>query len=874
MALVFALFALGLFSIPQIEAGIIPTTSLSDWDLLASPTPAPPDTPPGAYLHLFPRSDSPPREFNKRCISTDTPSSTSQTTVRVRLSHLYLSFDNVDELGHRDDGLHKHNVHQYSVEYNVNVDRHVDQHHLDGHVNKYYIDRVVSKYYRVIENQHTNVGRRYRDVHKLNPYVEKCHFHRHVPSSLFGLYRTSTNFYNFEYGHIEPDFGLDPCFHFTSYRHTNIPPILPSDVHLNVSTHFHLRHSLTADPITSTPPVLSPSSSTLSGVITTVETTTLTTNGHLTTKTYTTVIPTGNLIPGDGNNPNVFAHSKGALAGLIVGCVAVAGVILALAIFASRRHRVRHAENAALNNWSNRAMTLDDEAAPGSETHFIGAGSASRSGPLYDRLRGGNNPGSPGAEGDSSLSSADGRAQGTAGGGLLPPIPMLNPIGDGESAMLMHPANRSATEFNEPDLAKAHPPPPKSPALSEIVAAVGAGPADGATWVGGHPALSYQSMRQGSPISPSSPSPVLRPASEDSVYSDDVLSMRQSTGSPDLASDTAAVAALGGLYSAYHPSVSSHDHDRSSGHDHSSAHGHSSSAHGHGAGSSSGGHGSSSGHRAYLGSHDSHQPLIPHSPLLSRSPPPIAPPSSLLPTHRQSSAASRRRGPTEDDEGEDRRNSRVSGLFDRSLRGLRLRSARGSITSLSSTSPAPVSSPSASTTLLANVSPRASTHAFASAPAPAPAAEPPRPSSIYRPQSPALAGVLRRTSAASSIPAGAAPPAVPAARAPWALALGPLPEPSPALTEGSSTHAPDGLLDPRLGLLGQHGMRSQGAISFRDDMDYSRPIGGLVNNRQDSRMTIQTVSSTVDTLPRPSLESRDTETTEMAGRLDGRGQAF
>ena len=52
--------------------------------------------------------------------------------------------------------------------------------------------------------------------------------------------------------------------------------------------------------------------------------------------------------------------------------------------------------------------------------------------------------------------------------------------------------------------------------------------------------------------------------------------------------------------------------------------------------------------------------------------------------------------------------------------------------------------------------------------------------------------------------------------------------PSPALTEGSSVNVPEGLLDPRLALrLGAQGMQSQGAISFRDDMDYSRPIGGV-----------------------------------------------
>ena len=57
---------------------------------------------------------------------------------------------------------------------------------------------------------------------------------------------------------------------------------------------------------------------------------------------------------------------------------------------------------------------------------------------------------------------------------------------------------------------------------------------------------------------------------------------------------------------------------------------------------------------------------------------------------------------------------------------------------------------------------------------------------------------------------------------------GPAPLPSPALTEHSSTNLPDGLLDARLGDLG---MRSTAAISLRDDIDYSRPIGGVRRTR-------------------------------------------
>ena len=51
--------------------------------------------------------------------------------------------------------------------------------------------------------------------------------------------------------------------------------------------------------------------------------------------------------------------------------------------------------------------------------------------------------------------------------------------------------------------------------------------------------------------------------------------------------------------------------------------------------------------------------------------------------------------------------------------------------------------------------------------------------------------------------------------------------PSPALTDVSSHNAPEGLLHPRLGVLRADAMQSNGAISFRDDMDYSRPIGAV-----------------------------------------------
>ena len=487
---------------------------------------------------------------------------------------------------------------------------------------------------------------------------------------------------------------------------------------------------------------------------------------------------------------------------MVIGCVAFAGLVLAFAIFAYHRHQLRHAESAALGRSNVRSMTLDedDDDTSGPNTRFIGAVGVSGA-PLYDRLRGGNTLDSPG-EGGGINPSGDARGQDDAGGGSLPPIATISPIGEGEAAILMHPANRSAADFSDFDTVPLSP--PKSPALSDdAYSSPIAGPSS-SEWLGGHPA-SNAALPPGSPQSVGRLSPVARPVSPSSVYSDDMLPNHKSVRSPDIPPELPA-AALGGLYASRSGSISSHGHGEF-------ASGPGSSAHGHGPGSSSGGNGSSIGHKSsgvgYMsgpGSSGSHQARAPLLPRARPQPPPV--PSSLLPTQRKPPDLPPSAQVDDDDDDDDRR-SRVSGLIGRSLRGFRRRSARASVTSLGTiTQQQQAISPTASTVLLAS---------------PRPTLEQSRPTSIYRPQSPTLAGALP-----PPIPKGALPPAMPGARTAWSgLLLGPLPEPSPALTEGSSMHAPEGLLDPRLGLLGVHGMQSQGAISFRDDMDYSRPIGGV-----------------------------------------------
>ncbi|OCH88539.1 hypothetical protein OBBRIDRAFT_734245, partial [Obba rivulosa] len=113
--------------------------------------------------------------------------------------------------------------------------------------------------------------------------------------------------------------------------------------------------------------------------------------------------------------------------------------------------------------------------------------------------------------------------------------------------------------------------------------------------------------------------------------------------------------------------------------------------------------------------------------------------------------------------------------------------------------------------------------------------------SISRPRTPVLGALPPPVFVQHDIPGG-----VTARGAPIWPGLGTIVgspgAPSPAPTEDSNLAA-EGLLDPRLGLTLAQGMRSQGAISFRDDIDYSRPIGGLIHNRGYSQATFHTADT-------------------------------
>lgn len=238
-----------------------------------------------------------------------------------------------------------------------------------------------------------------------------------------------------------------------------------------------------------------------------------------------------------------------------------------------------------------------------------------------------------------------------------------------------------------------------------------------------------------------------------------------------------------------------------------------SSAHGHSSGSAQGHTGSSSGHGASSSS-------LGHQRMSAsfegrRSPGP----SSLLPT--QSPPTAFRGVGRDDDEGRSAR--RRSSFIDRPLKWVRGKrpGSTSSMHSGGSSSRPPL------------------TTAQISAPRIIP--DPPTPTvptNVQQgPSSGSLGPFRQQSPTLSTLPPAAFVPfrATPNTSVPHGVpvwpGLGSLARPdmpSPALTEQSSTRAPEGLLDPSLGAQwGDAGMASTAAISLRDDVDYSRPIGAV-----------------------------------------------
>ncbi|PSR87364.1 hypothetical protein PHLCEN_2v5181 [Hermanssonia centrifuga] len=380
-------------------------------------------------------------------------------------------------------------------------------------------------------------------------------------------------------------------------------------------------------------------------------------------------------------------------------------------------------------------------------------------------------------------------------------------------------------------------PPPRSPRSPERPRA-GSGP-DPAAWLGGReidytdPVVPVTTSRDRvSPTTPPLPSSGFGMSSSEGHSGDSGIAPVAGTRSEmEHLMPSPVVSASGVLYG----SGGSNSGSRSSVHGYALGSGPGSSAHGHGSSSGHGGPASSLDHGAQSSS-SHHMYSVPLSAEGRRSPGP----SSLLPTHSNAPPTAYRGVDNTSDEEKPKRRT--------SFLGSPLKWVKNSrpSTASSTSSATPVASASnrhrsGSTTSQAFISPTPSFYGTPkiSSPKLASIAMPPAPILIRQPASSAsLASTMRPQSPTlASLPAVAFAPygtipenSVPQSMPVWP-GLGPLvggPMPSPALTEHSGHQAPEGLLDPTLGMrLGAIGMASTAAISFRDDMDYSRPIGGL-----------------------------------------------
>lgn len=568
-------------------------------------------------------------------------------------------------------------------------------------------------------------------------------------------------------------------------------------------------------------------------------------------------------------------------------------------MLARRKHnkRLRETELAALagpptgqlygrtNSVRTRTAVLDDEdeedhtpsSSPMAE-RFPGATVASRASGSYGTLL--NNPF------EHSDDTDDGPGERVRGGDSTPSGLELAGGGyrtsDEGAGLIAHGAGSQVSPPASSDYHGLLPIPPRAPERLRT----NSGP-DPAAWLGGkdvpYPVDLGTELRDAGAFTPppSSPLPGGMPSSIghgsdpfiDSSGSDmDHLMM---SSSPRSVAYPGMYASGSGSNNASRLSVEGGAYAGSSAHDHSSgsAHGHTGSSSGHGHPVLSVGHGASG---SSIGHHT--------SPVLEgrRSPGP----SSLLPTQTLSPPTAYR-GVSEDKEGDFTSRKRSGSFLGRQLRWVR----GGRSPSSSSISPVSQRASMSSQVLLNNTV----TAQFST---PHTESEPPPPgvpmitrqgpssaslSSVFRQQSPTLSTLPPAVFAQyGTIPESSVPRNIPV----WP-GLGVLANqgmPSPALTERSSHHAPEGLLDPGLGTqLGTQGMSSTAAISLRDDIDYSRPIGGvsflfrlmdtlanwtsllkLVNNRMYSSSSIPTTTTTPEPTRRDSGESERSHYTTSA----------
>ncbi|CAL1709361.1 unnamed protein product [Somion occarium] len=589
-----------------------------------------------------------------------------------------------------------------------------------------------------------------------------------------------------------------------------------------------------------------------------VLTSTFTNQGSTGVTTVTSIVATGTLIPNsDSTNGNIFDHNPGAIAGVVIGIVAFVALLACWLFIARRRHhlRIREAELAALSGGTSglgrsglggtRTLILDDDDRDDILRNPPDSPMEERPGPVV-ALRGG----------EYSRTNSE-----------LPEHQDIespdNPPGDAISDTSNHThlgsshdvgsTEQDALMGNSPrlDVAEIEPLPVARRAMSaRSRASSGMSGPDPAAWLSNRD-IPYVPVNT---VSPQLSSPGFGQSSSEERMATMSFASRSSDMLHLLASPDVAYASGNTSGSGSHGSGSG---DRmsmsvlpyaggsgSSGNGHSAAGG-SSSGHG---GSSSQGHGTSS-----AGSHSRGVPF----PEGRKSPGP----SSLLPSQTQMPPTAFR--PVDDDKKGRRRS-----FLGRSLKW-RIRSGRLSdVSSTSSVSNYSTKSPTPTTPSFADGRPVGGDDPSTVTPQPHLS----RGSSISRPFSATLGNLPSFAHPSFRLPGSAIPEdGVPSGSPRWPSFE--VPDlPSPALTERSSQNAPEGLLDPRLGLhLGTGGVESTAAISLRDDQDYSRPIGGLVNNRMYSTTTFHTLD-TRDSRPTTRRNSAESRGTGGAGAETDRAQ--
>ncbi|KAH8076005.1 hypothetical protein BXZ70DRAFT_911480 [Cristinia sonorae] len=634
--------------------------------------------------------------------------------------------------------------------------------------------------------------------------------------------------------------NVDLDFHSSS----TVTEISSSDSSSSLLTPTAINPTFTSRPILG-PTSLSSGFSTSTVLTTMVITTTFNSPGGtgVITQTLTTVIASGTLIPnGDPSNDSIFHNNPGAIAGFTVGIFAFVALVLGWVFFVRRRHqkKAREAETIAAlggsggrTSWYGstgaRAPVLDEDSPPGSPvmSERLPVGATALGVPIYAGVPTGDAyehslAAIGSVSGHSHVASAEGRGEGDALIHNSSRVELGAGFGGTVSPTILPPPPRPQRGSTRP----------RSPTTSRHSTEL--------------------AVQPGGTDSPFGVSPLPSPlpvANRTFGYSSSEghVSLLQGRGSPVGASGSSSTdhqplmadaAALYGAGSAV-GSRTSMQGPGSPGHGSSSGHGGpGSSSHGHGTGGTS-----SSGHRL--------------SPEGRKSPVP----SSMLPSQTDVPPTAYKKPKVESDGDADEGAAGGTGLGERSrsflgrplrwrMRGGRPSSASfsGGSSSGSASSPAASRPRSGSTGLVASSSSSVDQSGDASI-VPVSSSSP----TVVPPSFTTASTTLQRHQtfhmAALPLPAMPIPEdSVPShTNLPWTAFMGSSsPDlPSPALTEASHEPPPEGLLDPRLGIRPglPTGAGSTAALSLRDDMDYSRPIGGLVNNRQYSTTTVLTLGT-------------------------------